>query len=1048
MAQQISDLVINLDVDSATFTEQIARIKGQLSGMADESDKVQTRMRSAAEAQISALKTTSAASAGAVSDMQKRQADAAAGLQSELQRVSKSVDETYQRVTGLNQRYRENDAQAEALARRQDALAESFFRQIDGVRSLSGETRSLASVQEQFRKARAQGNITQGDYLSLISRTTARQKELQQVEEKANQAREKFLRQLKAQVVEQKLSGTELLRMKAAQVGAGDAAEVYIRKLEAAKVATHSLGLESAGARRELGVLAGELLRGNFGALRGSGITLANQAGWLEKMMTLRGLGIAGVVGGIAASVVLLGKAWFEGGKEAEEFNKQLILTGNYAGKTSGQLQALARNISGNGVTQHAAAAVLAQVVGSGAFGGADVERVANVAARLQQATGQAVDETINQFKRLKDDPVSAVATLNESLHFLTASQFEQISAAQAMGDSQRAAELAMRAYSDSVIQRANAVKENLGTLETAWNWVKNAAIGAWDAMMGIGRNPDTAMKRQGAFADWQTAEKEYRALSSNLKVDPDYAGNNPLVRADAERLHNAREQLSLKKQAYDDADKAYAQEGLAAAREKLRNDQQQQAIRNQQQFNQLLDAGLKPAERRARAQEEFNKLVAKNKQDAIDGVATRWTDSDIAKIRAGIDSKYKDPKTPKGRQYTTPAGSKAEEGAQAELLTLQAQLKTLQQHTDVNDVISKQRRDLWQTENQYAVLQEAAGRRQLSTQEKSLLAHKNETLEYKRQLADLGDKVARQQKLNNLADQANNFAQQQSAIRAGIKAQAEGLSGRESNRRTTLEKLSETYAFNPDAQRKVLAEQQATYEAEDALRGNWLAGAKQGWAEYQDSATNVFSSVQQISQATFGGLANQLTLLNTTGKASFKEFTTSILKMIAQVIDQLIVAYTFQAAMGWISGGSSSSNSGQSFTVPSYRPSGFDGGGYTGHGGKYEPAGVVHRGEFVFTKEATSRIGVSNLYRMMRGYASGGYVGNASSPASVSPGGVMVNMGGVYISSGNEQQSTQRSAIDSNGILKQLKPAIISVVSEQAQRPGTPLWKAIKEGR
>lgn len=62
---------------------------------------------------------------------------------------------------------------------------------------------------------------------------------------------------------------------------------------------------------------------------------------------------------------------------------------------------------------------------------------------------------------------------------------------------------------------------------------------------------------------------------------------------------------------------------------------------------------------------------------------------------------------------------------------------------------------------------------------------------------------------------------------------------------------------------------------------------------------------------------------------------------MIAQVIDQLIVAYTFQAAMGWISGGSSSSNSGQSFAVPSYRPSGFDGGGYTGHGGKYEPAGL-----------------------------------------------------------------------------------------------------------
>ncbi|CSR41538.1 Minor tail protein [Shigella sonnei] len=58
--------------------------------------------------------------------------------------------------------------------------------------------------------------------------------------------------------------------------------------------------------------------------------------------------------------------------------------------------------------------------------------------------------------------------------------------------------------------------------------------------------------------------------------------------------------------------------------------------------------------------------------------------------------------------------------------------------------------------------------------------------------------------------------------------------------------------------------------------------------------------------------------------------------------------------------------------------------GGFTGTGGKYEPAGIVHRGEFVFTKEATSRIGVGNLYRLMRGYAEGGYVGGAGSPAQM----------------------------------------------------------------
>lgn len=1045
MAQQISDLVIKLDVDRATFSEQVARIKGQLTGMADESDKVQARMQRAADRQSTALKSVGDAGAAAAAEMKARQSAATEGLTKDWQNVSKSVNETHRRVTELNQRMRENDGQAAALARRQDELAASFFRQIDGVRQLSGETQSLANVQARFRAARAQGNITQQDYLALISRTVARQKELQVVEEKSSAARTRFLQQLKQQVVEQKLSGTELLRMKAAQVGASDAAEVYIRKLEAAKVATHGLGLQSAAARQELGILIGEVMRGNFGALRGSGITLANRAGWIDQLLSLRGLGIAGTVGGIATVVYGLGKAWYDGSKESEEFNRQLILTGNYAGKTSGQLQALARSLAGNGITQHAAAGVLAQVVGSGAFSGNDVSMVSNVAARLQQATGQAVDETINQFKRLKDDPVNAVATLNDSLHFLTATQYEQIASAQALGDSQKAAELAMRAYYDAVIQRAGAVEDNLGSLEKAWNWVKNAASGAWDAMLGVGRNPDTAMKRQDSFAEWQAAEKEYRALSSNLKVDPDYAGNNALQKADAERLRNARQQVELKKQAYDLADQQYAQEGLAAAREKMRTDQQDQAIRSQQQFNQLVESGTTAAEKRASAEKKLNQLIEKNRQDAKDGIATLWTDKDIAAARAGIEKQWKDPKTPKGKSYSTPAGDKAEEKAQAELLTLQAQLKTLEQHTSINDVISKQRQDLWQTENQFTVLQEAAGRRQLTAQEKSLLAHKEETLEYKRQLADLGDKVAQQQKLNQLADQAAKFHQQQSAARAGIQAQSEGVSSRQAGRESTLNRLSEAYSYNPAEQRKVLEDQRATFAEEDALRANWLAGAKQGWAEYQDSATNVFSSVQQISQATFSGLAGQLTSLTTTGKANFRDFTSSILKMIVSVINQLLVAYAIQSAMGWISSGTNTASAGQSFAVPSFRPPGYDVGGYTGHGGKYEPAGVVHRGEFVFTKESTSRIGVSNLYRLMRGYATGGLVGGGNAAAA--------GMGGVSVyapvsvttgQSGDQKQQQNSGALE-QAYQKVIDRSVRDGIAREI-RPGGIIWNANKQ--
>ena len=54
--------------------------------------------------------------------------------------------------------------------------------------------------------------------------------------------------------------------------------------------------------------------------------------------------------------------------------------------------------------------------------------------------------------------------------------------------------------------------------------------------------------------------------------------------------------------------------------------------------------------------------------------------------------------------------------------------------------------------------------------------------------------------------------------------------------------------------------------------------------------------------------------------------------------------------------------------------PKGFASGGYTGHGGKYQPAGVVHKGEYVMNAAATSRIGVAALNRM-QGYADGGFV-------------------------------------------------------------------------
>ncbi|MNE76408.1 hypothetical protein D3C80_1726400 [compost metagenome] len=59
----------------------------------------------------------------------------------------------------------------------------------------------------------------------------------------------------------------------------------------------------------------------------------------------------------------------------------------------------------------------------------------------------------------------------------------------------------------------------------------------------------------------------------------------------------------------------------------------------------------------------------------------------------------------------------------------------------------------------------------------------------------------------------------------------------------------------------------------------------------------------------------------------------------------------------------------------------GFSSGGYTGDGGKFEPKGVVHGGEFVLRKEVVQLPGMRDYLEGLnkRGYSGGGYVGSSA---------------------------------------------------------------------
>ena len=65
---------------------------------------------------------------------------------------------------------------------------------------------------------------------------------------------------------------------------------------------------------------------------------------------------------------------------------------------------------------------------------------------------------------------------------------------------------------------------------------------------------------------------------------------------------------------------------------------------------------------------------------------------------------------------------------------------------------------------------------------------------------------------------------------------------------------------------------------------------------------------------------------------------------------------------------------------VSALSPVGYASGGYTGHGGKYDPAGIVHRGEGVLTQEEIAALGGPAGFYALRqsiknGFADGGLV-------------------------------------------------------------------------
>lgn len=239
-----------------------------------------------------------------------------------------------------------------------------------------------------------------------------------------------------------------------------------------------------------------------------------------------------------AAAAAVAGLAYYKGSQEADEFRKALVLSGNAAGASTAQLAGMAQAMgAGFGNTVGRAAEALALLAGTGQVGRASLQDFAATAIAAEKSLGIAAKDIAKNFADLGKDPAVASLKLNESLNYLTASTYQQIKAAQDLGQESKAAALAQDAYNNALKGRAAEVVVNLGYVEKAWGGVKNVAKETWDAMLGVGRDKDVSTE----------LEKARTKLQDNLKKQKSYGADSmfaPILERDAATLRNQIESL------------------------------------------------------------------------------------------------------------------------------------------------------------------------------------------------------------------------------------------------------------------------------------------------------------------------------------------------------------------------------------------------------------------------------------------------------------------------------------------------------------------------
>lgn len=806
--------------------------------------------------------------------------------------------------------------------------------------------------------------------------------------EKAAKSGAAFLASLEDQANAIGKARSELLEMKAAQLGVSAQAAPFIQQLKAQEKQMGLAGLTAGQYSQAMRMLPAQItdvvtsLASGMpiwlvaiqqgGQIKDSFGGISNTFKVLMSYLTPARILIGGVVGTVAA----LAKAGYDAYDSQRTLQKALIMTGGYAGSSATEIKSLVNEIAGSAAvaTSGQIMEVATAVAKTGKFTKDELKTITKATADWVATTGESSEKVIGYFEKIAKDPIKGLAELNESFNFLDKGQLTYIATLEKTKGKIEAVEYATELFAKMMKDRSDEIAESATPLEKMWIDIKQWASEAWEEV-GI-----ITLTAGNMIADvvMGVVNQIRLILAQGDKMIADFLVS----------VGNKTSSLPVIGSWFQGVAKEQAAVAKKSAKE----------ISELEQRIAEIDGRLSNPAGYRKMVEEQGKFAGKSKE----------VKEAVSKEAEALKDRNKEQKV------TIDQGTRLLDQYEQDLIALKTQLKVLKEHRDINDKISQQRKNSWNTQARFQVLEKEAQRRQLTADERAELANKDKILALREQAAVIGDQITKQEQLIKREQDAAKFLREQAAAIAKIQAKAQGKSDRQASRDAELEQIKSSWlnqggSLEDQELQAMLAKRQEYYAEEDSLRGNWLAGIKKSWAEYGETVTDINGQIENIGMSALSGLSDQLTEFLTTGKASFKDFASSIIGMIVKMIAQMVIFNTLSGMMG--GGGGGSFSFANMLGGGGKAAKGYSDGGYTGDGGKYEPKGIVHGGEFVFTKEATRRIGTRNLYKLMRGYANGGVVGgNTYGGASTSAAGSQFTFGdiNVDINNGNDPKGLE----------------------------------------